>query len=259
MSAYDYQDETLIADLVRAGVGPDLVGRVSMMSAMFECVRECYAALREQLRTECDKRATINAKSRERMAKKRSFIMELGASNGADAKTLPSSSSLLLYSFPLGKKEEERKGRKKVSAPRAVPIPDGWEPSANHFEEGAALGFSRDEILDQAQDMRLWAGSKGIRRPSWTMTFSGWMRRARKTFVGKQRKAAKAAAKAAPDLRHDWEIQGITFEEWRQRDLAKEAARFEREGMPKEKIQEWLNRAGYQGPAIVKPRTSGHG
>ena len=67
---------------------------------------------------------------------------------------------------------------------RAHPLPPDWHPTENHFLEGEELGFSAPEVLEMAEDMRLWAGAKGEVKKNWDMAFSGWMRREKKTPRG---------------------------------------------------------------------------
>src|SRR6516225_10077888 len=62
----------------------------------------------------------------------------------------------------------------KVLSPR-------WQPSPSDCEYGLALGFNGREIMDMAEDMRLWAGANShrqiARKANWSLTFKGWMKR----------------------------------------------------------------------------------
>jgi uncharacterized protein YdaU (DUF1376 family) len=79
------------------------------------------------------------------------------------------------------KKEEEKK---EVRATRGTPLPEGWSPSDDDLSYGEKLGLSRSQVLDAAEEMRLWAGANSNRaigrKADWSLTFQGWMRRNRK-------------------------------------------------------------------------------
>lgn len=60
-------------------------------------------------------------------------------------------------------------------------LPDDWVPKLHHYREGLELGFQRENVDSQAEDLRLWARSNEhravARKSNWDSTFSGWMRR----------------------------------------------------------------------------------
>jgi len=205
MRADDYRDDDLIADLVRAGLAPDLIHRVQLL--VLEMVD-----VRGRLKT------FFQERDKWRKNKRKSRLYRTGyLQNGKNAPSSLLSSS----SSPFKREEEEEKKKeteKTPNRPRPVPLPANWEPSPAHFNEGAALGFSHAEILDQAQDMKIWAGANAhrsiARKSSWSLTFSGWMRRTRKTFVGKQRKAAKPAAAEDNLQRPPWEREGKSKDQY---------------------------------------------
>jgi hypothetical protein len=171
---------TPIADMVEKMLAAALVGRLSADFIVL-AVRTAEVAAQHPIDIIAEKRRSRDRDySQDRRRK------------SADGQNAPSSS--LSSSSSLLKREEEEEKKKETKTPerpRPVPLPASWEPSPVHFTEGAALGFSHAEILDQAQDMKIWAGANAhrsvARKSSWNLTFSGWMRRTRKTFVGKQR------------------------------------------------------------------------
>lgn len=97
------------------------------------------------------------------------------ATRVSDACPTRSSSSLSPSSDSQRLHKEVVSGRQ-----RAHTLPPDWQPSENHFREGAQLGYSAQEVEDMAEDMRLWAGAKGETKKNWGMAFSGWMRREKK-------------------------------------------------------------------------------
>ena len=56
-----------------------------------------------------------------------------------------------------------------------------WSPSRGDMEYGEALGLTEKNIMQCAEDMRLWAGANRNRpvakKADWGMTFKGWLRR----------------------------------------------------------------------------------
>lgn len=82
----------------------------------------------------------------------------------------------------LGKKDiskEEKKERAKSG--RGEKLPSDAKPTAEHYEQGLALGFGRDWVDQQFEDMRIWARTNEhravARKSDWSLTFTGWMRR----------------------------------------------------------------------------------
>lgn len=82
----------------------------------------------------------------------------------------------------LGKKDlskEEKKERAKSG--RGEKLPPDAKPTAEHYEQGLALGFGRDWVDQQFEDMRIWARTNEhravARKSDWSLTFTGWMRR----------------------------------------------------------------------------------
>jgi hypothetical protein len=70
----------------------------------------------------------------------------------------------------------EVKKEKKVKV-RAAPCPQEFQPNEKHFEAAAKLGIPRQAVLDKAEDMRIWAKSKGEIRSDWDATLHGFLRR----------------------------------------------------------------------------------
>ncbi len=78
------------------------------------------------------------------------------------------------------KKDSSQKERKPSAANatfRGQTLAESWQPNPAHFEQAAALGFGREQVIGQAEDMRLWARAHGARKSDWDANFSAWMRR----------------------------------------------------------------------------------
>jgi hypothetical protein len=81
---------------------------------------------------------------------------------------------------PAEAKQESGFAGKKVSI-KGHRLPPDWAPSQDDELYGEQLGFTRAQIWDMAEDMRLWAGANANReigrKADWHLTFLGWMRR----------------------------------------------------------------------------------
>ncbi len=81
--------------------------------------------------------------------------------------------------------EEVREDKKDIkTAPKRKTghrLPDDWRPTEKHYAEGLKLGYTRQGVDDQWEDMRLWARSNEhravARKTNWELTISGWLRR----------------------------------------------------------------------------------
>lgn len=91
-------------------------------------------------------------------------------------KPSPVTGDPLILSFT-SLEREEVKERKKERQLRNVTLPDDWQPTVKHYDAGTKLGFTRQAVLDKAEDMRIWAGSTGAKKVSWDLTFLGFLRR----------------------------------------------------------------------------------
>jgi hypothetical protein len=82
----------------------------------------------------------------------------------------------------LGKKDLSKEEKKERAKPgRGEKLPPDAKPTAEHYEQGLALGFGRDWVDQQFEDMRIWARTNEhravARKSDWGLTFTGWMRR----------------------------------------------------------------------------------
>jgi hypothetical protein len=153
---------TLIADLIRAGTDPDLVGRVAEALASKEVapvVLHDEAAERRRAKDR-DRKASLRGSPRKSAE---------SAENENDRLSTISSSELPSKNPP--------KGGQKGS-----PLPADWTPTEAHLTNAAAKGFSRTFVADQAEAMREWAEANQNRpvawKSNWDRTFDGWLRRA---------------------------------------------------------------------------------
>jgi hypothetical protein len=60
-------------------------------------------------------------------------------------------------------------------------LPDDWQPSEAEILYGIGLGFITSQVLDIAEDLRLWAAANGhrqiARKLNWSAAFKSWLRR----------------------------------------------------------------------------------
>lgn len=130
------------------------------------------------------------AYDRVRKAEKRNST---GNSTGIppDAKSALSLSSSTKIQEKEPKKERSRGSR----------IPPDWTPNVGHVAAGKKLGFTESQIVEQAEDMRLWAHSNEhravARKSDWDLTFLAWMRRNKPNGAAKN--GARSPTMAAAD------------------------------------------------------------
>ena len=76
-----------------------------------------------------------------------------------------------------GNPKEEKKEKKK----RGEKLPPDWQPKLEHDRQAIELGHDHRWMLEQAEDMRLWARANEhravARKLDWDLTFTTWMRR----------------------------------------------------------------------------------
>lgn len=152
----------IIAELVRAGTDPELVGRVA---ATFANVR----GIDEQ----AERR---RAADRARKAACKSGIPQ----NSAESAELVSP---LVPPFPPAPPIPPiipPSIQKPTRAKPATALPDDWEPDAKTWALADELGFTSQEAWDQLERMRDWAknadGGKG-RKSDWNAAFRNWLKR----------------------------------------------------------------------------------
>lgn len=151
----------IIAELVRAGTDPELVGRVA---ATFANVR----GIDEQ----AERR---RAADRARKAACKSGIPQ----NSAESAELVSP---LVPPFPPAPPIPPiipPSIQKPTRAKPAVELADDWEPDAKTWALADELGFTSQAAWDQLDRMRDWArnaGAKG-RKPDWNAAFRNWLKR----------------------------------------------------------------------------------
>lgn len=149
----------LIADLVRAGVEPSLVGRV--------------AAIISGIRNIDEQAERRRAADRARKAACKSGIPQ----NSAESAELVSPLVPPLSPAPLSPPIIPPSSKNT----KAHALPDDWEPNAKTWTLADELGFTAQEAWDQLERMRDWArnagGGKG-RKSDWDAAFRNWLKRA---------------------------------------------------------------------------------
>lgn len=150
---------SIIADLVRAGTDPELVGRVAAAIAGTRNIDE-----------QAERR---RAADRARKAACKSGIPR----NSAESAELVSP---LVPPFPPAPPIPPIIPPSTKQS-RATALPDDWEPDAKTWALADELGFTAQEVWDQLDRMRDWAknagGGKG-RKSDWNAAFRNWIKRA---------------------------------------------------------------------------------
>jgi hypothetical protein len=165
-------DPTLIADLVRAGVDAELVGRVA--NALLDAAAPTGKSGGIPVDIAAENR---RAYDRERKASKRNST---GLSTGLPPEfpnALPSSSS-----HDPGKvnqkevKKEEASRRKTGHA-----LPDDWQPKDHHYRFADECRRPHADVDAKAEEVRLWAKANAhravARKTDWDAMFTGCLRR----------------------------------------------------------------------------------
>jgi len=122
----------------------------------------------------------------DRERKRRKRIVTNETSTGQE-KSLSLSSLPSMSIGVVRKKEQNSTGNPveihRKTKSRGSRLPETWNPSSKHYQEGLAMGRDRIWVDEQAQDMRLWEMANHhrpvARKSDWDATFSNWMRRNR--------------------------------------------------------------------------------
>lgn len=151
---------TIIADLVKAGTDPDLVGRVAAAIAGVRQVDEQAERRRAADRArKAACKAGIPQNSAE-SADKRGFDKEIPHTP-------------LEITSP--------KVKTPSRARPAIDLPADWQPDPKTWALADELGFTSQEVSDQLERMRDWAknagGGKG-QKSDWDAAFRNWIKRA---------------------------------------------------------------------------------
>lgn len=153
----------LIADLVRAGVDPELIGRVADAIARTPAI-DAQAERRR-------------AADRERKRAKR----DLSSADSADAAEITDTKEIP----PTPPKENTTNNistnTREAGKGRGSRLPADFEPAPEILALGRERGLTDFEILDQLERFRDWAnaatGQAGVKR-DWQAAFRNWIKRA---------------------------------------------------------------------------------
>lgn len=193
-------DDTLIEDLVRAGVSAELVGRVARVLVLLGKARNS-AELTEQRR----------AKDRERKKKKPSNINDMPKANdvgsvGGIPGNSAEAASEHCESFFLSSPTSESAGRKKEvveGRKRGMRIPPDWQPSTADLEFAAQHGVDGRKLAEEFVDF--WIAVPGQRgtKLDWSATYRNRVRATGTNGHGKprQRNLADLALDLADEAR----------------------------------------------------------
>jgi hypothetical protein len=152
----------VIADLVRAGTDPDLVGRVAAAIANVRHIDE-----------QAERR---RAADRARKAVGKSGIPQ----NSAESADLVSPLCPPLSPTPPNPPYIPPSIQKPTRNAVKTELPSDWEPDGKTWKLAEDLGFTSQEAWDQLERMRDWAknadGGKG-RKSDWNAAFRNWLKR----------------------------------------------------------------------------------
>lgn len=173
-------DETLIADLVRAGVDPDLIGRVA------NAIAEAYAASA----VSANVGRFVDESADRRRQKDREYRRKKRAESADSLPTSAESADNAICALSIKKdlKKDKRQRGSRLSA--------DWVPSSEDREFAVAQGLPIGEVDREAGKFRdFWnakPGAGGVKL-DWPATWRNWIRR-----VCEQRGFAPAPNGAAP-------------------------------------------------------------
>lgn len=192
MGADAVTDPTLIADLIRAGVMPELVARVA--SALTGSFADGVAAVTRNVTG--DACVTVRSAGADRQARYRERHPERYKASQVTPVTSRNVTGLMAATSFLRIEESIEEEEKKevadeesdvtphdapTSRTRGTKIPADWEPSEDLFDYCRQLGFSNTQTREGGLAMREWAIANSnravARKASWDLTFKGWMRR----------------------------------------------------------------------------------
>lgn len=188
-------DTALITDLVRAGVDPELVGRVA--NALVEAAQSGNSAEFHDVSAE-----RRRAKDRERKRK----IPQ----NSAESAEIPMSASTL-------KKDTNTSS---LSKRRAERISAEWKPSEVDLEFALSRGLPRPRVDTEIEKFRnYWTAKSGrdATKRDWPATWRNWILTALERLPGNPPTPPPTENLRIPP----WEREGITQDAWRERELAK--------------------------------------
>ncbi|WP_232629137.1 hypothetical protein [Methylobacterium sp. Leaf118] len=164
-------DQTLIADLARAGLDPELLQRVVLELARATAQNEAIEARRQNDRDRQARRRHVTSRE----------VTECHATSGdvdlqKDGPHTPKKNySQVSPENPDG--FSAPKGAKTTRKPRNRALPTEWQPGERSDRVRAELGRNVNWMRRTAAAMRTWAESKGEVRADWDATHEGWMRR----------------------------------------------------------------------------------
>jgi hypothetical protein len=168
----------LIADLVRAGVDPELVGRVA----------EALANASQPVTPLRSSAAERQARYRERKAEKLQYADEATHQETVTryVTTVTSDAFVTLKEIPPTPPKENNiynipLAREASTKSKGSRIPNNFQPEPKLLELAVGLGFSEPELTDQLERFRDWAnsatGQVGLKR-DWQAAFRNWIKRA---------------------------------------------------------------------------------
>lgn len=196
---------SVIADLIRAGVDPDLIAKVA--DEMGEARARGALEAAPKRSAGADRTARYRARKASQTVTERHDVTEVTLVTGDDEAEKEKAPQTPKKENPLPKENPPKGGQKK-----GVRLPEGWRPSQVDFDEACrCIGRQRTES-EVAKFRDYWIGVPGEkgRKLDWDGTFRNWIRRLAENF-GKGGPAplfdGKPAVTAGPEPLTDDQIR----------------------------------------------------
>lgn len=189
-------DPSLIADLVRAGVDAELIGRVA------NAIAEAMSG---------GNRVDVSAEKRR--AWDREYRRNKRENPPESTRIHPTSENALSL------KEEDKEKKERGRASR---IPPDWKPSEADFEFAHSKGMPHGRITTEAEKFRnYWTAKSGAAatKLDWPATWRNWVISSLERAPGNP---PTPPPNATPEWKiPPWEREGLSESAWREREIAK--------------------------------------
>lgn len=193
----------IIADMIRAGVDPELIERMALEMSDAR-VDEAHRAIEARRKADRDRQARHrnNVTSRDIAldnATERDTPPSPYKDNRAGAGVFPVgiSNDIPPIDSPLPSEGPQAEKRKSGTC-----LPEDWSPPEELFAYGAEQGLSREQTGSILEDMRIWAVANRnravARKADWNLTAKGFIRRDAAKFK------ARAGPRSEPKFKNGW-------------------------------------------------------
>jgi hypothetical protein len=208
-------DPTLIADLIHAGVAPELVARVANAMVEIACSRGNSGGNSGGIPVETPVDFAAEKRRAWDRARKRNPV-ETPRNPVENAEIPP---ELQKTPLTISKKDNSKKESKKE---RACRIPPEWQPSQIDSDFAFSKGMSHERTATETEKFRNYWTAKsgaGATKLDWAATWKNWVLQSIERVPGNQ---PPVPIDKEPDWKKPpWEREGITQAVWRERELGK--------------------------------------